>query len=234
MPSLWDPWSIGGTTSTSGLGALSTNPALLSADHKMLIEVSGRVESKQFSGYQAGVLDPVMSEIAAGLLYRKIGPTQRVGLGLSEAWGSVLIGIEGDYLIWDDGIKKDNNKWGGLRWGFAFPLNQQLIVGLSGSGYLTAVKRYSVGLGLPLAGYFNFFADATYVDPSYWAYTYGLKINAKDFLSLQGQYDTEEKRIQAGISLISSKIMLGYVLQFYHENQYYSHLLSIAYTGFFS
>jgi hypothetical protein len=222
----------GGTATVNDMSAADFNPAGLALSKEVSLTGEAKWRDSSTLAVEAGVLDSLMSEIAAGLKARMStkasgAKDRRFTLGLAErlAGSPVVVGIAGDYQQIQrsqterSGGKSKTKDTPRLRAGGLYNFSENFLLGVSTDGWLDNInkeKRHAIGLGLAFAGYYLLNADVLFKDTSPDQTVFGLTLGAKEYLDLRVGYryglDSKIHSGAAGVTLKSQQFRLYYTL----------------------
>jgi hypothetical protein len=218
----------GGTAAATDLSAADHNPAGIKLGKILSVEGATAWKGNNIQSSEVGVIDSVMSEVAAALKFRQtssaIGDLERrVTLGLADdiANSGVTVGIAGDYkerpLLNDEGQIKDNGNYYELRGGVIYNFNSAFRIGARTGGHFDKQmqKEYAVGAGGLIGEHFILNGDLIVVERDPYKATIGAGVLFNKFFDLRTSYgyhlNDKKQEGAAGLFLVSSKVAIFYV-----------------------
>lgn len=218
----------GGTAANADLSTLDHNPAGLLLGRALTIEGSTAWRRENIQASELGVIDSVMSSVAAGLKFRQnstaVGNRERrftLGLADSAYQRKFLFGLAGDYkerprfnsknLITGEETAFE------VRGGAIYEISQGLRLGASSGGYLDKQTdpHHTLGLAALLGPHFVINVDQLFVRDSATKTTGGLGVIFNQFFDLRASfgYHAKTKRQEGafGFFLVSPRAALYYV-----------------------
>lgn len=218
----------GGVALASDLSAVDHNPAGIAVGKVFSVEGATAWRSENIQSAEVGVIDSMMSDVAAGLKFRQTSSAvgqmeRRFSLALADGVGQsgALVGIAGDYKERPDvnaeGKVTGDGQYYDLRAGAVYNLNNSFRVAVRTGGYFDkAVRReHALGVGGLVAGQLVLNGDLIFVEENPNKATVGAGLIIRRYFDLRASYGylLEEKIHQAagGVFLVSPKASLFYL-----------------------
>lgn len=224
--------SGGGTAHVNDLSAAQLNPAGLSLSREFSGGGEIHWQDDSLLSSEAGVMDSVMSEVAAAFVVRQAtaasgGRDRRYTLALSERLGGdspFIVGFGGDYFQIEGEPReaplknrlRDNLR---LRLGFIYGLSEWLQLGVRSEGFpdKRRPREHAAGVSATLDNYYIFNGDLVFSNEKLASTLLGVTVLAKEYLDLKLSYgyalgSAAHHLGAAGVTLKSQHIRLFYTI----------------------
>lgn len=218
----------GGTAASADLSTVDHNPAGLALGRVVSVEGATAWSKHNIQSSEVGVVDSVMSSVAAGFKFRQTSSAtgdreRRFSLGLADpiAKSGVIIGLAGDYKERpkrnEEGLIEDDETAYEMRAGILYQLTDGIRFGARTGGHFdqNAPKEHAIGVAALLGAHFVASFDQMLSDEKLTKTTGGLGILFAKYLDLRtsiGYHNlTGRQEGGAGLFLQSNKAALFYV-----------------------
>lgn len=218
----------GGTAAATDMSSIDFNPAGIKLGKILSIEGATSWKKNNIQSSEVGVIDSVMSEVAAALKFRRTSTAvgdleRRVTLGLADdvANTGVTVGLAGDYkerpVLNTNGLITEKGNAFELRGGAIYNIHSALRIGARTGGHFDKKMKpeHAFGFGSLLGEHFILNGDLIFVerDPSKATLGAGVLFNKFFDLRTSYGYHLQDKKHEgaAGLFLVSSKVAIFYV-----------------------
>jgi hypothetical protein len=218
----------GGTAASADLSTIDHNPAGLSMGRVVSVEGATAWRKNNIQSSEVGVVDSVMSSVAAGLKFRQTSSAggfmeRRFTLGLADkiASSGITFGLAGDYKerpkLDREGLLQDKANAFEGRAGLLYAWTDRLRIGLRSGGHFDdqVQPEHAVGVAAFLGSHFVASADQLFSSESALKTAFGVGVLFNKYFDLRTSYAVHSKDSKqegaAGLFLVSPKAAVFYV-----------------------